>query len=72
MATEIRQLNPFSNSIKYLAVKRQNMVTVTTRFMSRKLFMFFEVFIPSFVYDVIDMFCLPNKKVRDTYNQKKN
>ena len=47
------------------------MVTVTTRFMSRKLFMFFEVFIPSFVYDVIDMFCLPNKKVRDTYNQKK-
>lgn len=72
MPTEIRKLNPFSNSIKYLAVKRQNMVTVTTRFMSRKLFMFFEVFIPSFDYDVIDMFCLPNKKVRDTYNQKKN
>ena len=53
-----------SNSIKSLAIKKNTNVKVTSRFIKGKMLMFAKLSIKSFVYDMIDVFCFPNKDIQ--------
>ena len=55
------------NSIKSLAIKKNNNVKVTSRFIKGKMLMFAKLSIKSFVYDMIDVFCFPNSDIRSIY-----
>ena len=46
----------YSSSIKSLAVKQNDKVNLTTRYLNGKMLMFSKVSIKSFVYDLIDVF----------------
>ena len=54
-------------SIKSLAVKANDKVKITTRFIKEKMLMFTKTSIRSFVYDLIDCFCFPNEEVQELY-----
>ena len=56
-----------SNSIKSLAIKKNTNVKVTSRFIKGKMLMFAKLSIKSFVYDMIDVFCFPNKEIQRIY-----
>ena len=56
------------NSIKSIGLKTEPNVKVTTRFISRKMLMFAKVSLKSFIYDMIDVFCLPNEMVKEIYS----
>ena len=45
--------DPESTSIKYFAVKKRNLIKVTSRFMSRKLLMFAKLSLKSFIYECV-------------------
>ena len=53
-----------SVSIKYFAVKQSNQVKLTTRFLSGKMLMFAKLTLMSFVYEMLETFCFPEKKVQ--------
>ena len=53
------------NSIKSLAIKKSTNVKVTSRFIKGKMLMFAKL---SFVYDMIDAFCFPNKDIQSIYD----
>ena len=55
------------NSIKSLAIKKNTNVKVTSRFIKGKMLMFAKLSIKSFVYDMIDVFCFPNKDIQSIY-----
>ena len=57
-----------SNSIKSLAIKKNTNVKVTSRFIKGKMLMFAKLSIKSFVYDMIDVFCFPNKDIQLIYD----
>ena len=57
------------NSIKSLAIKKDDNVKVTSRFIKGKMLMFAKMSIKSFVYDMIDVFCFPNSDIRSIYEQ---
>ena len=57
-----------SNSIKSLAIKKNTNVKVTSRFIKGKMLMFAKLSIKSFVYDMIDVFCFPNKDIQLVYD----
>ena len=57
-----------SNSIKSLAIKKNTNVKVTSRFIKGKMLMFAKLSIKSFVYDMIDVFCFPNKDTQLIYD----
>ena len=57
-----------SNSIKSLAIKKNNNVKVTSRFIKGKMLMFAKLSIKSFVYDMIDVFCFPNTDIQSIYD----
>ena len=57
-----------SNSIKSLAIKKNTNVKVTSRFIKGKMLMFAKLSIKSFVYDMIDVFCFPNKDIQMIYD----
>ena len=57
-----------SNSIKSLAIKKNTNVKVTSRFIKGKMLMFAKLSIKSFVYDMIDVFCFPNKDIQSIYD----
>ena len=57
-----------SNSIKSLAIKKNTNVKVTSRFIKGKMLMFAKLSIKSFVYDMIDVFCFPNKDIQAIYD----
>ena len=56
-------------SIKALAIKKNDKIKITTRFMKGKMLMFSKVSLRSFVYDIIDVFCFPDAEVRQIYNR---
>ena len=57
-----------SNSIKSIAIKKNTNVKVTSRFIKGKMLMFAKLSIKSFVYDMIDVFCFPNKDIQFIYD----
>ena len=59
------------NSVKSIAVKKQSNMNVTTRFVSSKLLMYAKVSIANFIYDVVDVFCFPNRDVSKMYSPNK-
>ena len=58
-----------SCSIKALIVKASTNVKVTSRFIKGKMLMFAKLSIRSFVYDMIDVFCFPTKKLKEIYTR---
>ena len=58
-----------SASIKSFAVKERNEIKVTTRFMSSKLLRFPKLSLKSFIYDIIETFCFPQKKIVNLYRK---
>ena len=57
------------SSIKSFAVKKRNKIKVTTRFISGKLLMFAKLFLKSFIYDLSEVFCFPDKTVAEIYKK---
>ena len=55
--------NRESASIKSFAVKNRNEIKLTTRFMLGKLLMFAKRYLKSFIYDLLETFCFPQKKI---------
>ena len=58
-----------SSSIKSLLIKGTSNIKVTSRFIKEKMFMFAKLSIKSFVYDMIDVFCFPNDKIKEIYHK---
>ena len=61
----------YSSSIKSLAVKQNDKVNLTTRYLNGKMLMFSKVSIKSFVYDLIDVFMFPNEEIKKIYAEFK-
>ena len=61
--------NRESASIKSFSVKKRNEIKVTTRFMSGKLLMFAKLSLKSFIYDLAETFCFPQKKITDLHKK---
>ena len=59
----------YSASIRSVAIKKNNQVKLTTRFLSGKMLMFSKVSIKSFLYDLIDVFMFPNQEIREIYQK---
>ena len=59
----------YSASIRSVAIKKNNQVKLTTRFLSGKMLMFSKVSIKSFVYDLIDVFMFPNQEIREIFQK---
>ena len=55
--------NRESASTKSFAVKKKNEIKVTTRFMLGKLLMFGKRYLKSLIYDLLETFCFPQKKI---------
>ena len=53
-----------SNGIKSIAVNSSIMVDVSTRFCKGKMLVFGKMSLKSFVYDIIDVFCFPDDKIK--------
>ena len=58
-----------SNSIKSIVVNNSTMVDVSTRFCKGKMLMFAKMSLKLFVYDIIDVFCFPDDKVKDIFDK---
>ena len=56
-------------SIKCLAVKKGSEVKPTTRFFSRKMVMLAKISLKSFIYDLTETLCFPNKKTKEIYDK---
>ena len=56
------------NRIKSILVKRSDTVNVSSRFIRGKMLMFAKLSLKSFFYDMIDVFCFPDEKIREVYN----
>ena len=56
------------NSIKSIVVKSSNNVKVSSRFIKGKMLMFAKLCLKSFVYDMTDVFCFPDQKIREIYD----
>ena len=52
------------NNIKSIALESELNVNVTSRFISVKMSMFAKVSLKSSIYNMIDVFCFPNKTVK--------
>ena len=59
----------YSASIRSVAIKKNNQVKLTTRFLRGKMLMFSKVSIKSFVYDLIDVFMFPNQEIREIFQK---
>ena len=57
--------NRESASIKSFPVKNRNEIKLTTRFMLGKLLMFPKQYLQNFIYDLLETFCFPLKKIID-------
>ena len=57
--------NRESTSIKSFALKNRNEIKLTTRFMLGKLLIFPKRYLQSFIYDLLETFCFPQKKIID-------
>ena len=69
---KIKSIIDFSDqdaaSIKALAIKKNEKIKITTRFMKGKMLMLSKISLKSFVYNIIDTFCFPDIEVREIYN----
>ena len=61
-----------SNSIKSIVVNSSTMVDVSTRFCKGKMLMFAKMSLQLFVYDIIDVFCFPDDKIKGIFNKNDN
>ena len=59
----------YSASIRSVAIKKNNQVKLTTRFLSGKMLMFSKVSIKGFLYDLIDVFMFLNQEIREIYQK---
>ena len=57
------------NSIKSIALKTNTNINVISRFINGKMLMFEKILLKSFVYDMIDVFCLPTEEVKMIYDK---
>ena len=55
--------------IKSFAVKQSNQVKLTTRFLSGKLLMFAKLSLRSFIYEMLEIFSFPDKKVQEIFQK---
>ena len=60
------------NSIKSTVVNSSTMVDVSTRFCKGKMLMFGKMSLKSFVYDIIDVFCFPDDKIKGIFDKNNN
>ena len=58
-----------SASIKIFAVKKRNLIKVTSRFMSGKLLMFAKLSLKSFIYELSKILCFPDNTVLKIYKK---
>ena len=58
-----------SNSIKSIAVNSSTTVDVSTKFCKGKMLMFAKISLKSFVYDIIDVFCFSDDKVKGIFDK---
>ena len=58
-----------SASIKFIAVKKKNVVKAMTRFMSAKLLMFAKLSLKSFIYSLIETLNFPDQLVKEIYEK---
>ena len=58
-----------SVSIKSFAVKQSNHVKLTTRFLSGKMLIFAKLYLMYFIYEMLETFCFPDKKVRKIFKK---
>ena len=58
-----------SNSIKSIVVNNSTTVDVSTRFCKGKMLMFAKMSLKLFVYDIIDVFCFPDDKVKGIFDK---
>ena len=56
-----------TESIKALAIKKNDKVKITTTFIKGKMLMFSKASIRSFVYDLIDIFSFPDDEINEIY-----
>ena len=58
-----------SNSIKSIVVNSSTTVDVSTRFCKEKMLMFAKMSIKLFIYNIIDVFCFPDDKVKGIFDK---
>ena len=58
-----------SNSSKSIAVNSSTTVDVSTRFCKEKMLIFAKMSLKSFVYNIIDVFCFPDDKVKGIFDK---
>ena len=58
-----------SNSMKSIVVNSSTMVYVSTKFCKGKMLMFAKMSLKLFVYDMIDIFCFPDDKVKGIFDK---
>ena len=58
-----------SASTKSFAVKRNDHIKVTTRFLSGKMLMFAKLLLMSFIYQVLKTFCFPDESIRSIFKK---
>ena len=58
-----------SASIKSFVIKKNDQVRVTTKSLSGKMLMFAKLSLMSFIYEIIETFCFPDKKVQQIYDK---
>ena len=57
-----------TSSIKWLVVEKKLIIKLSTRFMKDKM-LFAKTSLQSFVYDMIDLFCFPDRAVQEICNK---
>ena len=58
-----------SASIQSFAVKKNNNVKLTTRFLSGKMLMFVKLSLMSFIYELVETFYFPDETVKKIYEK---
>ena len=57
------------NSIKSIVIKGNTTIDVSSRFIKGKMIMFAKLSLKSLVYDMINVFCLPDETIQEIYNR---
>ena len=58
-----------SASVKSFAIKKYDQIKVTTRFLSGKMLMSAKLSLMSFIYEMLETFCFPDKKIQEIYDK---
>ena len=58
-----------SNSIKSIVVNNSTIVDVSTRFCKKKMLMFVKMSLKSLLYNIIDVFCFPDDKIKGIFDK---